>query len=97
MRARLWSHYHVEARPNSTSFGRWLTICDSAYAQDLLMYSGAATQEEAKRLDAFHAAMYELITGASANRTRRRRSTRRGCIRTKAYRGSELGWLSMRS
>jgi len=36
----------------------------SAYAQDLLMYSGAITQEEAKRLDAFHTAMYELIRNA---------------------------------
>jgi hypothetical protein len=36
----------------------------SAYAQDLLMYSSAATQEGAKRLDAFHAAMYELIRNA---------------------------------
>jgi hypothetical protein len=36
----------------------------SAYAQDLLMYYGATTPEETKRLDAFHAAMYELIRNA---------------------------------
>jgi hypothetical protein len=36
----------------------------SVHAQDLLMYSGAITPEEAKRLEAFHAAMYELIRNA---------------------------------
>jgi hypothetical protein len=36
----------------------------SVHAQDLLMYSGAVTQEEAKRLNTFHAAMYDLIRNA---------------------------------
>ncbi len=36
----------------------------SVHAQDLLLYAGAVAPDEATRLDAFHAAMYDLIRNA---------------------------------